>query len=99
MPNKDDSQMTNDKGRVTCNVLPLRIFIPPDFRILFNHKLGFTPHKILSASQFFLYSFGLHLKVKSAARKLIHPYGQRKALYLTVQPNAVFPTHTYFLFC
>ena len=48
--------MTNDKGRVTCNALPLRIvkLISPDFRILFNHKLNFTPHKILSASLFFL---------------------------------------------
>jgi hypothetical protein len=48
--------MTNDKGRVTCNALLLRIvkLVSPDFRILFNHKLGFTPHKILSASRFFL---------------------------------------------
>jgi hypothetical protein len=86
MQNNDDSQMTNGNGRVTCNALPLRIvkLITPDFRILFNHKLNFTPHKILRPSRFFKYSFGLHLKVKSVARKLIHPCGQRKTLYPTV---------------
>jgi len=56
IPNNDDSQMTNDKGRVTYNALPSSIvkLISPDFRILFNHKLDFTPHKILSASRVFL---------------------------------------------